>query len=96
MRKLFFEVNCTLHIDVQQRNFLLLLDFGDARLCGTIKIAVYICCLDEFIIRFHLLEGFFGHEVVMHAINFLLSGVAGRVRDTKGKHAGEDSLKSRD
>lgn len=87
--ELLFELDSTLHVDVKQRNFLLLLNFGDSSLCCAVVVPMNLRSLDKLVIRDHLFEDFLRNEVVVDAVLFVRSDATSCVRDAEGEHIRE-------
>ena len=87
------EFDGTLHIDVQKRNLLLLLNGRNLRLRRSVEVCVNLTVFDELLFGNHLLEFLLSDKVVVDSILFARSRRSRRVRDTEAETFSEAVLR---
>ena len=81
----FVEFERTLHVNVEQRDLALVLDFENLRLRRAVQIGVYLAVLDKLVLSNHALELSPVHKVVVDAVDFARARSARRVRHTEAE-----------
>ena len=85
VRERLLELDSALHINVQKRDLLFILDACNLRFCGAVEVFVDLTVLNEFVLGDHAFKFFPGDEEVLSSMDLTFSWLPGRVGYAESK-----------